>query len=97
MLFLLQTFSDCVNKFIGINNSEELSDSDLKVISILKKLNMFDLNLKYNISFELISQVYLNLTPRIDRYSIVDLIYNNQDIKMQVLSKYKEIMKGFLK
>ncbi len=80
-----------------INNSEELSDSDLKVISILKKLNMFDLNLKYNISFELISQVYLNLTPRIDRYSIVDLIYNNQDIKMQVLSKYKEIMKGFLK
>ena len=82
MLFLLQ---------------KELSDSDLKVISILKKLNMFDLNLKYNISFELISQVYLNLTPRIDRYSIVDLIYNNQDIKMQVLSKYKEIMKGFLK
>lgn len=75
----------------------DLSDSDIKIINILKRLNMFELNLKYNINFELIKKTYKSITPREDRFSIVNLIYKDEDLKDKVLDKYKEIMKGYLK
>lgn len=80
-----------------INNNGELTDRDKTVIESLKKLNMFELNLKYGITYELISRVFKNLVPRSDRYSVVNLIYQNEEIKDKVLDIYKEYMKGFLK
>lgn len=80
-----------------INNNGELTEQDKLVIDTLKKLNMFELNLKYDITYELIHRVFKNLVPRSDRYSVVNLIYQNEEIKDKVLEIYKEYMKGFLK
>lgn len=80
-----------------INNSGKLTEQDKLVIDALKKLNMFELNLKYDITYELIHRVFKNLVPRSDRYSAVNLIYQNEEIKDKVLKIYKEYMKGFIK
>ena len=80
-----------------IMNNGELTEQDKKIIEILKKLNMFELNLQYGITYELVYKVFKNLVPRSDRYSVVNLICDNDEIKNKVLGKYKEYMKGFLK
>lgn len=80
-----------------INNNGELTEQDKLVIETLKKLNMFELNLQYGITYELIYRVFKNLVPRSDRYSVVNLIYKNNELKDKILDIYKEYMKGFLK
>ena len=79
------------------SNNSEIDDSDKKIIAILKNLDLFDLNMKYNINYNLIEKVYLSLIPRKDRYSIIDLIYKDGEIKAKVLNKYKVIMDKYLK
>ena len=53
--------------------------------------------MKYNITYNLIEKVYLSLILRKDRYSIIDLIYKDGEIKAKVLNKYKVIMDKYLK
>ena len=77
--------------------NSEIDDSDKKIIAILKNLDLFDLNMKYNITYNLIEKVYLSLILRKDRYSIIDLIYKDGEIKAKVLNKYKVIMDKHLK
>ena len=76
---------------IVINNSI-LDENDIKVINSLKKLNMYALNKKYHVTYELVEKVFKKLVPREDRYSVVNLIYKDNTIKEEVLKKYKKIM-----
>ena len=66
------------------------------IIAILKELGMFELNKKYRITYSLIEKIFMNLKPRNDRFSVVDIIYENKDIKIKILENYKEIMEGWL-
>lgn len=65
---------------------------DLNPCLALKKIGIYELNKKYNISFDLISKVFMNLTPREDRYTVVNLIYKNDELKKKVLDNYKLIL-----
>lgn len=80
-----------------INSNGKLTEQDKTVIELLKKLNMFELNLKYEITYELISKVFKNLIPRSDRYSVINLIYQDESIKDKILEEYKRHMKEYLK
>ena len=80
-----------------INNNEVLTDEDNVVINTLRKLNMFELNIKYGITYELISKVFKNLKPRSDRYSVVNLIYKDEELKNKILEEYKKYMGEYLK
>lgn len=80
-----------------INNNEVLTDEDNVVINTLRKLNMFELNIKYGITYELISKVFKNLKPRSDRYSVVNLIYKDEKLKSKILEEYKKYMGEYLK
>ena len=80
-----------------IINNGKLNKQDKLMMDLLKKLNMFNLNIKYKISKSLIDQVFTNLKPRSDRYTVVNLIYENDAIKKKVLAEYQMIMKGSLK
>ena len=66
---------------------------NLEVYDILKKLKIYDLNKKYDISYELIKRVFFNLKPRDDRFSVVNLIYKDDEIKNKVIEKYLRILK----
>ena len=55
-------------------------------------MKVFELNEKYSISYGLVEKVFNNLKPRKDRYSVVDLIYNNQEIKNKILKEYINIL-----
>lgn len=65
---------------------------NLKPYFTLKKIGIYELNNKYNIGFELICNVFMNLTPREDRYSVVNLIYKDEEKKKKVLEQYREII-----
>lgn len=67
---------------------------DINPYLALKKLEIYDLNNQYNISYELISKVFLNLKPRKDRYTVVNLIYNDKEKKKKVLVEYKKIIEN---
>lgn len=67
---------------------------DINPYLALKKLGIYDLNNQYNISYELISKVFLNLKPRKDRYTVVNLIYNDKEKKKKVLVEYKKIIEN---
>jgi len=73
------------------------NEVDMIIYRLLKKLGIFELNIRYNITYDLIDNVFLELEPREDRFSIVNLIYNDENIKRQVLIKYKEIYEEVMK
>lgn len=65
---------------------------DDKPYIALKKLGIYELNKKYNISSDLITKVFMNLKPREDRYSVVNLIYKDNELKEKIIYNYKNIM-----
>lgn len=67
---------------------------DINPYLALKKLGIYDLNKQYNISYELIDKVFLNLKPRKDRYTVVNLIYKDLEKKKKVLVEYKKILEN---
>lgn len=67
---------------------------DIKIYKALEKLEIYKLNKKYNITYDLIDNVFLNLKPRKDRFSVVDLIYKDEDKKNSVLVEYKKIFEN---
>lgn len=66
-----------------------------KILDCITELNIWSLNKKYNIDLSLIKSVFYKLKPRNDRYSVVDLLYNNNDFKNNVYHKFELIMKSF--
>lgn len=75
-----------------ITNDKKEYEKGMLIIGLLKKMKVFELNEKYNISYELINKVFNDIKPRKDRYSIVNLIYNNQEIKNKILKEYIKIL-----
>lgn len=65
---------------------------DMRIYNALKKIGIYELNQKYNISYELIENTFKKLHPRKDRFSIINLIYKNKEKKEFILKKYKEIL-----
>ena len=64
---------------------------DINIYNALKKLEILDLNKKYNITYDLIYDVFMKLEPRKNRFSVVNLIYQDMEKKKKVLSEYKKI------
>lgn len=67
---------------------------DINICNALKKLGVYELNKKYNITYDLIDSVFLSLKPRADRFSIINLIYKDNDKKIKVLKEYKKILES---
>ncbi|MBE6161803.1 MAG: iron-containing alcohol dehydrogenase family protein [Firmicutes bacterium] len=63
-----------------------------KVVNALKKIDIVSLNEKYHVSYDLIYKVFQNLKPRKDRYSVVNLICNDDKLKDEIFEKYIEIL-----
>lgn len=80
-----------IAQYLITNNKMEYKKGML-IISLLKKMKVFELNKEHDIGYELIEQVFNNLKPREDRYSIVNLIYNNQEIKNKILEEYINVL-----
>lgn len=80
-----------IAQYLITNNKKEY-EKGMSIISLLKKMKVFELNEKYSISYGLVEKVFNNLKPRKDRYSVVDLIYNNQEIKNKILKEYINIL-----
>lgn len=74
----------------------QLLYEDLKinedVYTVLNKINVYELNKKYNIEYKMIEDVFLELKPREDRFSIINIIYKNNEKKKKVLIEYKKIL-----
>lgn len=75
-----------------ITNDETKYEKGKIIIDLLKKMKVFELNMKYNITYELITKVFNTLKPRSDRYSVVNLIYNNRELKEKILKEYINIL-----
>lgn len=80
-----------IAQYLVTNNKEEYLKGKM-IIKLLKKMNVFVLNEKYNIDYELISRVFNNLKPRNDRYSVINLIYKNNNLKSEILKEYINIL-----
>lgn len=65
---------------------------DLNPCLALKKIGIYELNEQYNIEYKLIEKVFLNLKPREDRYTVVNMINKDLDKKKTVLEEYKKIL-----
>lgn len=75
-----------------ISNNDKEYKKGIIIINLLKKMNIFSLNKKYNVDYELIKRVFNNLKPRDDRYTVINLIYKNEEIKKSILKEYTNIL-----
>lgn len=66
---------------------------DLSPCLALRKIGIYKLNEQYNIEYKLIEKVFLNLKPREDRYTVVNMINKDLDKKKRVLEEFKKILK----
>ena len=64
---------------------------DNNIYNCLKKLKLFEEGKKFRLNYNLIEQAFENITPRLDRYTIVNTLYNNETKKEEVLNKFKEL------
>lgn len=68
-------------------------DNILDAYSALTKLEIYELNKKYKIDYNLLDSIITNLKPRDDRFTVINLIYNDKVKIEYILAKYKEFIK----
>ena len=68
-------------------------DNILDVYSALTKLKIYELNKKYKIDYNLLDSIITNLKPRDDKFTVINLIYNDKVKIEHILTKYKEFIK----
>ncbi len=78
---------------MGISQSLYINKTfNMEIFNALYKLGIYELNKEYNITYDLIDSVFKNLKSRIDRFSIVNLICNDEEKKNKVIKEYKRIL-----
>lgn len=68
-------------------------DNIMDIYNSLTKLKIYDLNKKYEIDYNLLTSVLMNLKPREDRFTVINLIYSDNLKIQQILLTYKEKFK----
>ena len=79
-----------------IMKSKKQKEQSENVRKTLLKLGMPQLNKKYNITFNTIEKILLNLKPREDRFTVVNLIKDDMNMKKEILGEYKTMMKEWV-
>lgn len=64
---------------------------DLQIVDCIKKLSIFHDIEKYRITQEMLKDILLNLKPRSDRYSIINLFNNDENKIDSILNEFKNI------
>ena len=64
------------------------------IYNCLEKLKIFENSHKFGVNFDLIKKAFNNMKPRVDRYTIVNSLVNNDKKRIEVLEKFQRIIRG---
>lgn len=63
------------------------------ILECIKKLKILEKSKDYNVDLKVVEKSFYNLIPRVDRYSIVNLICNNEEYKHEVFNYFMSIIR----
>lgn len=78
---------------MGLMQNRDISD----IVKVINKLNILKKVDKYKLNKDIIEQSFMNLKPRLDRYSIVNRYDNKIEEKQKILKKLYNILDGEIK
>lgn len=62
------------------------------ILNAIKKMNIFENSYKYGLSKEIIEKSFLELEPRVDRYTIVNRYKEDIDYRKKIIKEFFEII-----
>lgn len=78
---------------VGIMTMTLLQNREVNgILDAIKKMNIFENSYKYGLSKEIIEKSFLELEPRVDRYTIVNRYKEDIDYRKKIIKEFFEII-----